>query len=317
MLNYAKHLLRHSIPATCLAYMADDWLWGQRIAGGRNETSSGMAHAGLALEESIAIIENTYRAYLRYAGVERFQGRVVEIGPGDNLGVALLLAGSGASVVTVDRFHPRRDRDQEWRIYQALIARHRLSLRLDRTDAGIAIERVQSAIGKSAETFFAAETARFDAVLSNAVLEHLADPLAALDTMRDSLAPGGHLVHVIDLRDHGMFSGRTPLTFLTIPETIYRRMTRQSGRPNRVLFHDYRCWLERSRLPEARLLVSCLVTDWFAEEPVEFHRLPQSELNAAVTEVGNIRRRLAANLRRHADQEIAVAGCVLIARNSR
>src|SRR6266478_884247 len=94
MLNSAKRILRHSIPATCLAYMVDDWLWGRRLARGRNETNSGTAHAGLTIEESIAIIESTYRAYCQHAGVERFQGRVVEIGPGDNLGVALLLAGS-------------------------------------------------------------------------------------------------------------------------------------------------------------------------------------------------------------------------------
>lgn len=69
-------------------------------------------------------------------------------------------------------------------------------------------------------------------------MEHLFDPVAALDGMLEALRPGGTLVHRIDLRVHGMFRGQHPLTFLTLPDAIYTRMTRNSGRPNRVLFPD-------------------------------------------------------------------------------
>ena len=80
------------------------------------------------------------------------------------------------------------------------------------------------------------------------VLEHLFDPIGALRDMAKSLKPGGCLIHRIDLRDHGMFLNHHPLTYLTINELIYRRMTSESGRPNRILIHRYREWLEESNL---------------------------------------------------------------------
>jgi hypothetical protein len=62
---------------------------------------------------------------------------------------------------------------------------------------------------------------------------------AALDHL---LKPGGRQVHVIDLRDYGMFSkyGFHPLEFLTIPDGIYRYMVEASGQPNRRLLNYYR-----------------------------------------------------------------------------
>ena len=41
---------------------------------------------------------------------------------------------------------------------------------------------------------------------------------------------------------HGMFSssGMHPLTFLTIPDSVYRLMTIDSGKPNRKLINYYR-----------------------------------------------------------------------------
>jgi hypothetical protein len=56
------------------------------------------------------------------------------------------------------------------------------------------------------------------------------------------LAPGGRMVHQVDLRDHGMFSGggRHPLEFLTIRPAVYRAMTSHTGAPNRERIARYR-----------------------------------------------------------------------------
>ena len=61
------------------------------------------------------------------------------------------------------------------------------------------------------------------------MLEHLYDPLAALDGMAASLAPGGTLNPPwIDFRDHGMFAGHHPLTYLTIPDVLLPRHDTQT-----------------------------------------------------------------------------------------
>ena len=59
--------------------------------------------------------------------------------------------------------------------------------------------------------------------------------------MDELLLPGGYMIHKIDFRDHGMFSDKHhPLTFLTIPGSLYTLMTHDSGKPNRRLISYYR-----------------------------------------------------------------------------
>ena len=305
-----KRLLRRSIAATCLAYIADDCLWALRLAFGRNETTCGTTHHGLDLGASLAIIEKTYDYYRQMTGMNHFYGRVAELGPGDSLGVSLLLASRGAEVWAVDRYRSRRDSAQEFVIYESLAQRHGLK----RSAGAAAMEQVHYVAGKSAEEFFIESDLRFDAILSTAVVEHLYEPMAALDAMVAALRPGGWVVHVIDLRDHGMFAGWPPLTFLRIAEPIYRRMTRYSGRPNRCRYHDYSRWLEQSRLQNARLLVTCLIDGWSPPQPIPLGQISDVELKPALADVSAIRSKLAVKFRAHIDREVAVAGCVLVAR---
>lgn len=51
-----------------------------------------------------------------------------------------------------------------------------------------------------------------DFAFSNAVLEHIKDPAAAIKEIARVLCPGGHTMHRVDLRDHRDFS--KPLEFL-------------------------------------------------------------------------------------------------------
>ena len=99
-------------------------------------------------------------------------------------------------------------------------------------------EKVQSVYGVTLEEFaekLAHDHEKFDLIVSCAVLEEIYDPDPVFAAMDRLLAPGGSMVHVIDLGDYGMFRQQRmhPLTFLTISEPIYKRMASDSGLPNR------------------------------------------------------------------------------------
>lgn len=309
-----NRLVRRSLWLTCLYYLIDDWRAGRRLARGRLETRSGSRHAGLDLDRSLAYIDRVYDDYCRYGGVARFEGVAAEIGPGDNFGVALcLLAGGARELHAIDRYVPERNDASQRRIYEALAARPGFAALFDGAPGERSIKGLHYHPGTPAEMFFRGVTSRFDAIVSRAVLEHLYDPLAALDDMARALRPGGIMVHRIDLRDHGMFAARHPLSFLTIPPWLYRRMTRASGRPNRVLLPAYRDWLKRSGL-DGSVRISRLAGIADEIEPVAAEALDPALKARAHDTVNTIRPRLAAPFRALDDDALAVSGLVLVAR---
>jgi hypothetical protein len=143
------------------------------------------------------------------------------------------------------------------------------------------------------------------------VLEHLYDLDAAFSAMDSLLRPGGLMLHKVDFRDHGMFTdgGMHPLTFLTVPERLYRAMSRHSGRPNRRLADWYRAKLDELGY-EWRVLVTLPVGgDELVPYRESFERGPRSlEL------VDEIRPRLQSRFRELSDVDLATAGIFLVAR---
>lgn len=309
-----KALVRRSVLLTCAYYLFDDWRAQRRWTAGKHVTTSGTRHARLDLPASLAYIEKIYADYLAYAGCDRFCGTVAEIGPGDNFGVALLLLGNGVEAVhAIDRFRPQRDPVRQAAIYQALADRHGLADRFNGPPAETTLRGLQYHPGRPAETFFRNSTQRFDAILSRAVVEHLYDPAAALTDMFRALQPGGIMVHRIDLRDHGMFTGHHPLTSLTIPEAVYLRMTRGSGRPNRVLLPAYRNWLETSGARGSLRITRLAGVD---EEvgPADWDGLDPALKRRALECVAAVRPSLAAGFKNLRDEDLAVSGGLLVAR---
>jgi len=309
----ARRAVRRSLMLTCAWYVLDDWRARRRLARGDLGTRSGARHRSLPLEQSVAYIDRVYQDYLAYSGRDRFTGVVGEIGPGDNFGLALLLLGNGASTVhAVDRYASERDSTQQAAIYQALAARHALQNQFDGPPGETTMRGLVRHAGVPAERFFRERTGQFDAILSRAVLEHLYDPIAAVDDMANALAPGGVLVHRIDLRDHGMFAGRHPLTFLTIPDRVYRAMTRGAGRPNRVLLPAWRDWLVRSGL-RGSLRITRLAGVEGEIEPADWNDIDAKMRETALGTVRAIRPKLCRNLAPLDDRDLAVSGCVLVA----
>ncbi len=300
-------LLRKSVSLTCLAYIVDDWRRGRRLAAGDLRTRSGVL-AEFDAPGTLAYGASVWKSFCDKAGVGCFSGRVVEVGPGDNDVVAWHLLANGAGEVhLVDRFAPNRD-----------AAREKAIRRLAAQDPGLAAilppqggdpEGLFRHAGCGAAEFFNGASEKFDAILSCAVLQHVPDPIAALKAMAGALRPGGAMVHFINLRDHGMFEGQPPLTFLTVPDALWPSMTANSGRPNRIGFARYRDWLANSGL-EGELTVSTLIG---SDAQFEDAR-PQSAQDAALAEAARVRPRLARSLRKDSDADLAVGSFVLVAR---
>jgi SAM-dependent methyltransferase len=318
-LSVLKRILRKNVPATCLAYMVDDWRAGRRLAVGNIETLSGTQHTTMPAEESAAFLETVYAAYRCHSGKDRFSGVVAEIGPGDTLGMALLLRANGAEAVhAIDRYRSHREPVAMAAVHRILAGRHGLALAPDAAGSDAPYDGVHYHVGKAAEEFFAHQPGTYDAILSHAVMEHAYDPVRALDGMWSALKPGGVMVHIIDFRDHGMFASHHPLTFLTIPDSLYPRMTRNSGRPNRTLFGDYAHWL-RAKASGGKILASLLAGEEgtpYDVAPYQFmpiEQIPRERLDRALATVRALRPRFAPSVAKHDDKDLAIAFAVLVA----
>lgn len=324
----ARRIVRSSRALTIARLLVDNWTVRRRTRSGKMECSTGATHRTLDLAGSLRYIDGVFEDYLTYSGLGRadLQGkRILELGPGDSLGVALRFLATGAKeVVCLDRFFSERNGDQQLAIYRAL--RERLSPpERDIYDAavdlragtafdpsrlryvyGIGIERAREVIEKGS----------IDAIVSRAVLEHVYDPDASFASMDALLAPGGRMIHKIDLRDHGMFSdgGFHPLTFLTVSDRIYDRLVRDSGKPNRRLIDYYRARMKDLRY-EAEFFVTHAVGR--AEEILPHVRERDFDRDAAALSgalPAAIRERLLPRFRSLSDRDLRVSGIFLIAR---
>jgi SAM-dependent methyltransferase len=304
---------------TCAYYVVDNAKTRLRGLTGHMETDSGTAHLGRSIESSLAYIEEVFGDYKRYAGVERFNGSVAEVGPGDNCGVGLMCLADGCtSVDLVDRFYSKRDAAQHAAIYRALFERYpdrfaRLAdcdVNDETTFPGLKRHYGERA---AAETFFAAPE-RYNFIVSRAVLEHVYDPRLAISCMAMALKSGGLLMHKVDFRDHGMFSDRMhELKFFEVPDFLYPRMTRDKGRPNRVLIDTYRKALAEF-VPDHDILVTRLAGVGDIDPHLPYDRIDPGLRKKAVDYVRSVRSRFSKSLRALSDEDLSVAGIFLVAR---
>lgn len=312
--------------------IVDNWRRRRAFESGQTTTAYGSTHESWSLEKSVAYINLVYREYLEYSGLtpEAVRGwRVLEVGPGDNFGVALkFLADGAAKVVSLDKFYSERNEEQQARIYREL----RKELNPDQAavfDEAIKFDKeldlnknkiqyiyghgIEEADQGSKPGSFEPESFHF--IVSRAVLHNVYDVDRGFDAMDRLLAPGGYMAHKIDFSDENMFSSRGmhPLTFLTIPEGIYRLMAKDSGKPNRRLVNDYREQM-RKRGYDAKLFVSSVVGVGSLGLKKEKIERGVDYGNKTVSLIDEIRPKLAPPYRKLAEEELAVAGIFLVAR---
>jgi hypothetical protein len=130
--------------------------------------------------------------------------------------------------------------------------------------------------------------------------------------MAKLLAPGGRMVHEIDLRDHDLFPGQHPLTFLTVSDRVYGWMGAASGLPNRVLVDRYRAAMS-ARGFDSRVLVTHLIGEDETSAGPHTRLRDAREVEAATPLVEEIRSRLLTRYRALDAADLATSGIFLVA----
>ena len=155
---------------------------------------------------------------------------ILELGPGTNFGSALTLLSMGAQQVAVcDRFlvpfqegyHDTLYHDLSEKIickYPDANVEVLLTCANNKSHQSDALLLVQKPLEKLSELF----RDTFDITLSNAVFEHLFNPLAAIMSLWDCTSAGGRGSHQVDFRDHRDFS--RPLEFLLYDEFTFMNL---------------------------------------------------------------------------------------------
>lgn len=172
-------------------------------------------------------VANTYLEQVLRLNPSLDKIRILELGPGINLGPLLILASHGAKVIAADRFlTPWSDRYHR-EFYE------RLRRAWDGPSA--ALDLVVSSNGyhkdaitllqEPAEALRSIESSAIDCVFSNAVLEHVFDLPAVCRELGRVTKVGGVNSHQVDFRHHSDFS--RPLEFLLSPEREFRTNFRQ------------------------------------------------------------------------------------------
>ncbi len=161
-------------------------------------------------------------------GIQTIQKKsILELGPGINLGTALILLCWGAKKVTVsDRFLAQYSDDYHTPVYQAI-----MNLLL-RQNKDVNVQPIVECITQQShktQHLLAIQTPleelsnifpnQFDITLSNAVFEHLYNPMKAFKSLFQCMSTGAIGSHQVDFRDHRNFD--RPLEFLLLDELSF------------------------------------------------------------------------------------------------
>lgn len=205
------------------------------------------------LDEVGDYFEKCFEEYFEQLGVSKPEQadylhgkRMLEYGPGDVPGVAMLMVAHGASqVLCVDRFPLVRMSPKNIQIAKLMLERLPQPLReraeacfmqSGRPQSGFDPQFIEYLVRPSGLSGLSNE---IDLVISRAVLEHVNDLPATFRDMYAALRPGGIAIHLVDLKSHGLHRDN-PLDFLCWPTWLWSLMYSEKGVPNRLRVNAYR-----------------------------------------------------------------------------
>lgn len=213
-----------------------------------HETGRGPS-AGESAQDIADYFHKSFDEYLEFLGAtpeDVAQKVILEYGPGDILGVALLFAAYGASkVYCVDRFSLLSPGPFNIEVMRLLIAKLEGKVRQRAKVCFIAMGDPGSGFKPDVIEYIVRPNglsgmkAEVDWVLSRAVLEHVNDLEGTFRDMAHYLRVGGLAAHLVDLQSHGMHR-RNPLDFLKWSPLMWNQMHSHKGVPNRWRIDRYR-----------------------------------------------------------------------------
>lgn len=248
-------------------------LTGQTGRGAAQESAQEIAdYFKQCFEEYFQVLQVAPREIGRYLA----RKRVLEYGPGDLPGVALLMVAHGAESATcVDRFPLISTSLKNIEVLRRILdglqgdARERAAscfARFDDPASGFNEQRIRYLVRPSGLSGLRDAT---DLIISRAVLEHVNDISATFADMRDALCEAGIAIHQVDLKSHGLHRCN-PLDFLSWPAHWWSRMYGHKGVPNRWRVNRYREVLAETGL-RALVLKPTLLADKRDIEEVRPH----------------------------------------------
>ncbi len=189
---------------------------------------------------------------------------LLEYGPGDTAGVALLMYAHGArKVYCVDRFPLANFSDFSLSVFSSLFSklegdvRHRAEACFNEQgtpSSGFDTRAIEYLVKSNGLSGLKNEV---DIVFSRAVLEHVNDLSATFEDMYEALVNNGVSIHQVDLKSHGLHK-RNSLDFLTWPDTLWHLMYSHKGVPNRYRVNAYKELIDKSGF-QLRLLAHTLL----------------------------------------------------------
>lgn len=209
--------------------------------------------AAETVDEIVEYFEQCYADYMRMLSVpltnatEFLRGKtLLEYGPGDLPGVALLMVAHGADkVICVDRFPLVSVSEKNAAVLERLCARLPEPARARAQScfksagsprSGFDSHRIDYRIKPSGLSGLRSDV---DLVFSRAVLEHVNDLFATFADMQSALKQDGIAIHQVDLKSHGLHRSN-PLDFLSWPPLLWNLMYSHKGVPNRWRVDRYR-----------------------------------------------------------------------------
>lgn len=215
-------------------------MWLKRRIGRHR---GGNAHGHISEDLALAGNREIFTTILPFAG-DLAGKAALEIGPGDNVGVAYAFLRSGCTkVIAVERISTIEIDERAARILR----------RIDRLieNDGPTFDQ----IARRAGSRYVLDPARFeirkeafesldfdaplDVIYSNDVMEHVDDLATVFRTAHRRLAPGGLFINSVDLAGHNCFHDpKRPLDFLTCDEALWSTMFSNVVTTNRVRYSE-------------------------------------------------------------------------------
>lgn len=179
---------------------------------------------------------------------------ILEYGPGDILGVALLMYAHGAErICCVDRFPLAKLSDKNIQVYTHILnsldprKRERANQAFNDNGNPSSGFNPQAICYKVTASGLSGASSEYDLIISRAVLEHVNDLEATMLDIKRSMKADGISIHEVDLKSHGL-DRYTAFDFLTWPGILYKLMYNHKGFPNRWRADRYKELAEQSGL---------------------------------------------------------------------